>query len=95
MARLCCMFRRRPRLGGPLALVRSGDMITLNVAKRSVQLELVESTLATRRAQWTAPPLPARGWVRLYIERVLQADKGADLDFLVGHSGSAVARDSH
>jgi dihydroxyacid dehydratase/phosphogluconate dehydratase len=54
-----------------------------------------ESTLAARRAQWTPPPLPERGWLRLYLEHVLQADKGADLDFLVGHSGAPVGRDSH
>jgi L-arabonate dehydrase len=81
--------------GGALALVRSGDMITLDVAKRAVQLEVDDATLAVRRTQWAPPPLPARGWLRLYVEHVLQADKGADLDFLVGHSGSAVARDSH
>jgi L-arabonate dehydrase len=70
-------------------------MITLDVAKRIVQLEVDEATLATRRAQWVPPPLPKRGWVRLYVEHVQQADKGADLDFLVGNSGSDVARDSH
>jgi dihydroxy-acid dehydratase len=81
--------------GGPLALVQSGDLIALDVAKRSLQLEVDEATLARRRAQWKAPALPERGWVRLYAEHVLQADKGADLDFLVGKSGAAVARDSH
>ncbi len=81
--------------GGPLALVLSGDMITLDVVERMVRLEVDDSTLAARRAQWTPPPLPERGWVRLYIEHVLQADKGADLDFLVGNSGSTVTRDSH
>ncbi|MGA9041140.1 MAG: IlvD/Edd family dehydratase [Terriglobales bacterium] len=81
--------------GGPLALVLSGDMITLDVVERVVRLEVDDSTLAARRAQWTPPPLPERGWVRLYIEHVLQADKGADLDFLVGNSGSTVTRDSH
>jgi len=82
-------------VGGPLALVRSGDMITLNVPKRLLRLEVDEETLASRRAKWTAPPLPDRGWLKLYAEHVLQADKGADLDFLVGHSGAHVARDSH
>jgi L-arabonate dehydrase len=81
--------------GGTLALVQSGDMITLDVAKRAVQLEVDDATLAVRRAQWTAPALPKRGYVRLYVEHVLQADKGADLDFLVGNSGSTVNRDSH
>jgi L-arabonate dehydrase len=81
--------------GGPLALVCSGDMITLDVPRRSLRLEIDEQTLAARRAQWTPPPLPERGWLRLYVEHVLQADKGADLDFLAGRSGATVARDSH
>jgi L-arabonate dehydrase len=81
--------------GGTLALVQPGDMITLDVAKRVVRLEVDESTLADRRARWVPPPLPKRGWARLYMEHVQQADKGADLDFLVGNSGSEVARDSH
>ena len=81
--------------GGPLALVTTGDMITLVVPGRSLRLEVDDATLAARRAKWTAPPLPERGWARLYVEHVQQADKGADLDFLVGKSGSRVARDSH
>lgn len=81
--------------GGPLALVRSGDMITLDVAKRRLCLEVEEATLAARRAEWTPPPLPERGWERLYVEHVQQAHLGADLDFLVGRSGARVARDSH
>ncbi len=81
--------------GGPLALVESGDRIALDVARRSLQLEVDEATLTRRRTQWKSPALPERGWVRLYTEHVLQADKGADLDFLVGRSGAAVARDSH
>jgi L-arabonate dehydrase len=81
--------------GGPLALVRSGDMITLDVPKRLLRLDVDDATLAARRAEWTPPPLPDRGWLRLYVEHVQQADKGADLDFLVGRSGADVARDSH
>ena len=81
--------------GGPLSLVRSGDIITLDVPKRLLHLEVDDAELADRRAKWTPPPLPDRGWVRLYAEHVLQADKGADLDFLVGGSGSRVGRDSH
>ena len=81
--------------GGPLALVCSGDTITLDVAQRAVNLNVDESTLALRRAQWTPPPLPERGWLRLYVQHVQQAHEGADLDFLVGSSGSKVARDSH
>ncbi|MBV9183812.1 MAG: dihydroxy-acid dehydratase [Acidobacteria bacterium] len=81
--------------GGPLALVCSGDMISLDVPRRELRLEIDDRTLAARRAQWTPPPLPERGWLRLYAEHVMQADKGADLDFLVGASGAQVARDSH
>jgi dihydroxy-acid dehydratase len=81
--------------GGPLALVQSGDMITLDVPKRLLRLEVDDDTLAGRRAKWVPPALPDRGWLRLYVEHVQQADKGADLDFLVGRSGAHVARDSH
>jgi dihydroxy-acid dehydratase len=81
--------------GGPLALVHSGDMVALDVHKRSLHLEVDDATLAARRAKWIPPPLPDRGWQRLYAEHVQQADKGADLDFLVGRSGANVARDSH
>jgi dihydroxy-acid dehydratase len=81
--------------GGPLALVQSGDVIALDVPKRSLHLEVDDKTLAERRARWTAPAVPDRGWLKLYAEHVLQADKGADLDFLVGCSGAHVARDSH
>ncbi|HKI24894.1 MAG TPA: IlvD/Edd family dehydratase [Candidatus Sulfotelmatobacter sp.] len=81
--------------GGPIALVQPGDMITLDVPQRGLRLEVDDATLAARRAKWTPPPPPPRGWVKLYVEHVQQADKGADLDFLVGHSGAPVARDSH
>jgi len=81
--------------GGPLALVRNGDFITLDVPARSIHLEVDDATLAARRAEWTAPPLPDRGWKRLYVKHVMQADKGADLDFLVGKSGGSVDRDTH
>jgi dihydroxy-acid dehydratase len=81
--------------GGPLAFVRPGDMVTLDVPKRLLRLEVDDATLAARRAEWKAPALPERGWLRLYLEHVQQADKGADLDFLVGRSGAPVGRDSH
>jgi L-arabonate dehydrase len=81
--------------GGTLALVRPGDMISLDVGQRLIQLEVDDATLAARRAEWKPPALPERGWERLYIQHVQQAHLGADLDFLVGHSGSRVARDSH
>jgi dihydroxy-acid dehydratase len=82
--------------GGPLALVRSGDEITLDVPARSLTLHVEDVELARRRREWTQPPAHAeRGWTRLYGEHVLQADRGADLDFLVGASGHGVPRESH
>ena len=82
--------------GGTLALVQNGDMISLNVGQRRLELEVPEDELARRRARWS-PPEPAmdRGYCRLYVEHVLQADRGVDFDFLVGGSGAPVARDSH
>jgi L-arabonate dehydrase len=81
--------------GGPIALARSGDMVTLDVPGRLVRLDVEDKILADRRAQWVAPPAPERGWTRLYVKHVLQAHQGADLDFLVGGSGAGVARDTH
>jgi dihydroxy-acid dehydratase len=82
--------------GGPLALVRTGDWITLDVPSRTLTLEVPDQELAARRAEWTAPPPHAsRGWTRLYTDHVQQADTGCDLDFLIGGSGSEVGRDSH
>jgi L-arabonate dehydrase len=81
--------------GGAIALARSGDMVTLDVPGRTVLLEVEDSALATRRAEWKAAPLPDRGWLRLYVKHVQQASDGADLDFLVGNSGAPVARDNH
>ncbi len=81
--------------GGPLALVRDGDMIDLDVPGRRLHLEVAPEELARRRAEWQAPELPSRGWYRLYVQHVQQAHLGADLDFLVGGSGAAVPRDSH
>jgi dihydroxy-acid dehydratase len=82
--------------GGPLALVRNGDMITLDVAARSLHLHVDERELAERRAAWVPPPAHAtRGYVKMYVDHVLQANEGADLDFLVGRTGSPVPRDNH
>jgi dihydroxy-acid dehydratase len=81
--------------GGPLALVQTGDMITLDVAGRRLHLEVDDATLAKRRAGWKPPPIAVRGYQRLYQEHVLQAHLGADLDFLVGSSGAPVPRESH
>ena len=81
--------------GGPLALVRTGDMISLDVPGREIRLEVDDATLKNRRAGWTPPPAPNRGWVKLYLDHVLQASEGADLDFLVGSSGTPPLPDSH
>ena len=82
--------------GGPLALVRDGDIIELDVAKRMLHLHVPDAELARRRRKWKAPKAPMnRGYWKLYIDHVLQADRGADLDFLVGRSGPMVPRDNH
>jgi dihydroxy-acid dehydratase len=82
--------------GGPLALVRTGDWISLDVPARTLTLEVTGDELERRRAQWQPPaPHATRGWTRLYTEHVQQASSGADLDFLVGASGHDVPRDSH
>ena len=82
--------------GGPLALVQNGDMIELNVPKRLLHLHVSDDELAKRRAAWVAPaPAMASGYYKMYIDHVLQADEGVDLDFLVGKRGSAVPRDNH
>lgn len=71
-------------IGGGLALVRDGDIITLDVEARRLTLCISEAELAARRAAWVPPePRHARGWASLYTEHVLQADTGADLDFLL------------
>ena len=81
-------------VGGPLALVQSGDFVELDVAARRLHLDVPEAELARRRAAWTPPaPRQERGYARLYTDHVLQADRGADLDFLVGGSGSEVYRE--
>ena len=83
-------------VGGPLALVQNGDMITLDAAGRRLTLNVDEPTLAARRKAWTAPPPPMlSGYQKLYVDHVLQADRGCDLDFLVGRRGADVPRHSH
>jgi len=84
--------------GGALALVRDGDIIELDVAARRLHLDVPAAELAAREpspAAVAAYAAPTRGWERLYIDHVQQADTGADLDFLLGASGSAVGRESH
>ncbi|SEK99750.1 dihydroxyacid dehydratase [Maribacter orientalis] len=83
-------------VGGTLAFVKNGDMIELNVEKRSLHLDVELDELIKRKKEWISPePLAKRGYVKMYIDHVQQADKGADLDFLVGGSGSKVERDLH
>jgi dihydroxyacid dehydratase/phosphogluconate dehydratase len=81
--------------GGPLALVHEGDMIALDVPARQLVLEVPEAELARRRAAWVAPEAAPSGYQSLYVKHVLQADRGADFDFLVGRRGAAVPAHSH
>ncbi|MFL6065629.1 MAG: IlvD/Edd family dehydratase [Friedmanniella sp.] len=84
--------------GGPLALLRTGDVVTLDVPNRRLDADVPAEEWAARTpatASTAAYARAARGWERLYIDHVLQADRGADLDFLVGASGSEVSRESH
>ncbi|RDI35169.1 dihydroxy-acid dehydratase [Lentzea flaviverrucosa] len=82
--------------GGPLGLVRTGDVIVLDVENRRIDVEAPDFLSRTPNAATTAAfASPRRGWERLYVDHVLGADTGADLDFLIGSSGSAVARESH
>lgn len=84
--------------GGPLAIVRTGDMIRLDVANRTLDIEAEPKELAERRPSDAAAEgyaKPVRGWERLYVDHVLQADTGVDLDFLTGASGPEVSRESH
>lgn len=83
-------------IGGNLALVKNGDMIELDVLQRKLHLDVSDDELEKRRSDWKAPkPAADRGYVSMYIKHVMGADKGADLDFLQGSSGSVVTRDSH
>jgi dihydroxy-acid dehydratase len=83
-------------IGGNLALVKNGDMIELDVNNKRIHLEVSDEELAQRKKLWQPTEVVSdRGYVNLYVRHVLQADKGADLDFLVGKSGDKVSRDSH
>ncbi len=84
--------------GGPLGLVRTGDVVILNVDARRLDIDISPEELASRSpdtATVSAYAQPLRGWERLYVETVQQANTGADLDFLLGSTGSAVSRESH
>jgi dihydroxy-acid dehydratase len=84
--------------GGPLSLVRTGDIVVLDVPARRIDVDLDPGELASRvpsASTVDAYARPERGWERLYVETVQQADRGVDLDFLVGASGPEVSRESH
>ena len=82
--------------GGNFALIKTGDMITLDVPNRKLNINITEEEFAERKKSLRfLPPVANRGYVKLYIDHVQQAHLGADLDFLTGGSGSAVVRDSH
>jgi len=82
-------------VGGPLALVQSGDQIALDVADRRLELLVEAAELKRRQEAWRAPPSTKQGYQALYVEHVLQADRGCDFDFLVGCRGAAVPAESH
>ncbi|MGA7149515.1 MAG: IlvD/Edd family dehydratase [Microbacterium sp.] len=84
--------------GGPLAFIRTGDVVTLDVENRILSFDVSDQELEQRRQSPTseaAYAAPVRGWSKLYVDHVMQADTGADLDFLVGSSGDKVSRESH
>jgi dihydroxy-acid dehydratase len=84
--------------GGPLAVVRNGDEILFDGPARTLQLLISDQELENRLAAWKRSrpePKYARGYYRLYYDHVLQADRGCDLDFLIGNSGDIVERESH
>ena len=83
-------------IGGTLALVKDGDMIELDVANRKLHLDISNDELKKRKALWVQPePHTDRGYVRLFLDHIQQADKGCDFDILVGKSGSVVKGDLH
>jgi dihydroxy-acid dehydratase len=82
--------------GGPLAFVQNGDIIELDVPNRKLNLEISDEELVKRKADWKGFVSPyERGYTKIYVEHVNQANKGADLDFLVGKSGTPILRESH
>lgn len=82
--------------GGPLAVVQNGDMIELDVPNRKLHLDISDEELKKRLDNWKSTvPVPESGYASLYYKSVIGADKGADFDFLVGHRGKAIPKDSH
>ncbi|MFZ9407935.1 MAG: dihydroxy-acid dehydratase, partial [Burkholderiaceae bacterium] len=88
-----CMLHCAPEayVGGPLALVRTGDLITVDVPARSIHLQVSEAELAARKAAWAPPPRRfERGYGWMFSQHILQADQGCDFDFLETDFGAAV-----
>jgi L-arabonate dehydrase len=83
-------------VGGPLGLVQTGDFIEVDVPLRKLNLEVTDAELAARRTRWKEPEYAMKGgYQQLYRDRVTQADKGADFDFLLGCRGAGIPRESH
>jgi len=83
-------------VGGNLAVVHNGDVIALDVEARTLHLEVSQAGLDQRLKSWQPPTLTMKGgYQQLYVERVMQANTGADLDFLVGCRGDEIPRESH
>jgi dihydroxy-acid dehydratase len=82
--------------GGPLALVQTGDRIRVSASAGTLDLLVEDAELDRRRAAWQADaPHYTRGYAKMYVDHVLQANEGADLDFLVGKDTRLVTRESH
>ncbi|MEY4967305.1 MAG: hypothetical protein RIQ73_4 [Actinomycetota bacterium] len=84
--------------GGPLGIIQNGDIIELDVLARTINVKLTDEEIKQRTPSLKSQDAyanPIRGWQRMYIDHVMQADKGADLDFLRGSSGPEVTRESH
>ena len=93
-----CVLHVSPEsaVGGPLAHVKTGDIIALDVPARKLTLRISDADLAARRAAWVPPaPVATRGYVKMYIETVGQSHTGADCGFLKGKSGAPIPRESH
>jgi dihydroxy-acid dehydratase len=87
-----CVLHVAPEshIGGPLALVRTGDPVTLDVPARTLNVDIPDQVLAERRAQWQPPaPVFERGYGLLYSEHITQANEGCDFGFLARRSGTA------
>jgi dihydroxy-acid dehydratase len=84
--------------GGPLGIIQTGDIIELDVFARTINVKLTDEEISKRVPSTKSKDAyanPSRGWQRMYIDHVMQSDKGADLDFLIGSSGPDVTRESH